>query len=280
MKKLFIAMALVGNVVFGKDLKECTLGILTPFEMNQDAQKIPEKFKSELNGDSVIPTEYLEYLKTKNIFKDVIAINGDKTSDYYIKGYIESVGLGSAAARYWLGTFGAGRAYIKEKVSILDSNKKLIDEQEIYQEGRGAGVAWRAALWSNTINLRTAAEATKIVVYNLVLKSIVKGDSSNIKSLLTSGNYEVMREVSKQVKAGKISRSKKLEEAYTIAIDKYISHPDADEMAIDALAWVCMAIGSAKMTNNAGDVEKLIHADVSPKIQKHARATLEILKGS
>ena len=273
MKKMLLAFvfAWTCGVASGKDIRDCTLGIGVPFKLNHDAQQIPDTFESELDGAATIPQKYIEYLKSKNLFKDVIEITGGESADYYIYGYIESVGFGSRAARYLSGSLGKkGLAHLKLKVITLNSKRKPLGREEIFRQGRTSGWVWRSALWSDAVNLQTAVDATQEPVFNLILKSIVGIDGAGAASLLSSRNPEVTKRIAKQVANGLIPVSKNLEKAFAAAIAEHVLHPVEDEKAIDALAWVCVAIGSANMTNNAGDVEKLAAADVGPKIHKYA----------
>ena len=279
MKKMLLAFAFawICGVASGKDIRECTLGICVPFRLNRDAQQIPDTFESELDGAAAIPQKYIEYLKSKNLFKDVIEIKRDEAADYYVHGYIESVGFGNGAARYWAGSFGKGLAHLKLKVITLNSKRKPMGREDIFRKGKLSRFVWSPGAWSKTVHLQSAVEATQEPVFNLILKSIVGIDGAGAASLLSSRNSEVTKRIAKQVANGLIPVSTNLERAFASVIDEHILHPVEDEKAIDALAWVCVAIGSANMTNNAGDVEKLAAADVGPKIHKYAVNALTML---
>jgi hypothetical protein len=272
---LTIFFVLTSSLVQGGDLQEKTLGIIMPFEMNQDEESIPDSFKTTFGGGMVVPREYLEFIKSKNVFKDVIEINGEEAADYYIKGYIDCIELGNGATRYFQGPLGWGLASIKENITILDSNKEKLGEKEILQKGTRAGNA--KTTFSNTNNLMTAVKATKPLVFNLLL-SATGNINADLIPLLTSKNYENIREAARKIKTKSIRTSTELSQAFTQAIDSYLSNPDDNKLPVDAMAWLCIAIGSSASKDNIADLEKIVASEVKGKIKGHAKKSLKKLK--
>lgn len=107
---------------------------------------------------------------------------------------------------------------------------------------------------------------------------IVAPTFEDVLPLLKSGDYADTRAASKTVYEEAMQASKELADAYADIIITYLSRPDEDEIAVDAMAWVCKAIGSAQIKENIEEIEKLINADVSVKIKKHAEDTLKLIK--
>ena len=274
MKKLFLICLLSGNFAYAEECIDRTIGVIIPFGINQSAGSVPAAFTGDFNGGVVLPTQYLEYLQSRNMFKDVVAIKGNATADYYIKGYVERINYGERISRYLLAPFGAGRSSLEIAVYVLDSKRKLICKQTISQKARRSGSPLRSTTWSHEANLQTAISATYIDFYTLVLKGVIENEGPNIGSILTLENPELIRKVSMMVDDGTLLPSKNLAAAYSDLIDKYIADPDLNNPATDAIAWVCMAIGSANMSDNADDLEQLLRANVSHKIQRLASDSL------
>ena len=102
-------------------------------------------------------------------------------------------------------------------------------------------------------------------------------DAAKLIIMLNSGNYEEIRGGLSQTQNGVLPSSIELQDAFRNAISNYIKHPSENDIAIDAMAWVCISIGSANMKENAVDLEKLLNSSVSPKIKKHAKNSLNQL---
>ena len=107
---------------------------------------------------------------------------------------------------------------------------------------------------------------------------IVAPAFEDVLPLLKSGDYVDTRNASKTVYLEAMQASKELAGAYADIINAYLSKPDEDELAVDAMAWASKAIGSAKITDNIDEIEKLIAADINAKIIEHAKKALEAIK--
>ena len=117
-----------------------------------------------------------------------------------------------------------------------------------------------------------------VLIINEKSGAIVAPTFENIIPLLKSGDYADTRNASKTVYLEAMQASKELADAYADIINAYLSKPDEDELAVDAMAWACKAIGSAKITDNINEIEKLIAADINAKIIEHAKKALEAIK--
>ncbi len=274
MKRLFLTFLIAGNFACAEDCINRTIGVVDPFEINPAVESVPASFTREFNGGVVLPAKYAEYLQSKNMFREVVAIKIDEPADYYIKGYVEKINYGERISRCLLAPFGAGRSSLEIHISVLDSKRKLIFEQDIVQKARRSGSPLRSTTWSHEANLQTAIAATYNDVYTLVIRSVIEHEDQNLGSMLTPDHPELIRKASMMVDDGTLSPSKGLAAAYSGLIDAYIANLDPDPRATDAIAWVCSAIGSANMSANAIDLEKLLRANISPKIQRHAEEAL------
>ena len=117
-----------------------------------------------------------------------------------------------------------------------------------------------------------------VLIFDEKSGSIVAPKFDDILPLLKSGDYADTRSASKTVYLEAMRASKELAGAYADIINAYLSKPDEDELAVDAMAWACKAIGSAKITDNIDEIEKLIAADIHAKIIEHAKNALEAIK--
>lgn len=127
---------------------------------------------------------------------------------------------------------------------------------------------------------RAAANPHKQTVLIIDEKSgsIVAPAFDDVLPLLKSGDYADTRSASKTVYLEAMRGSKELAGAYADIINAYLSKPDEDELAVDAMAWVCIAIGSAEIADNIDELENLLNANIHAKIKKHAKNALNNLK--
>lgn len=256
----------------GTYLIDKSLGVLVPFGINNDENKVPQSFIEDYHGDMGLPAQYADYIRSKNVFKKVVLVDDGQIADYYLSGNINKVSLGSRFYRYyfWTSIFGGGRSHIEMSISMLDAAKNVVATHVISQKARRTGSVFRSAMWSHKANMQTAVEATKDDVFNYALIGIVQHDPSSIGELLSINNPMYARDISKMVYYGKLTPTEHLSLSYSKMIMEYLQQPSADEYVVDAVAWACMAIGEAKMIGNKPDLKMLIDANTSRKISSKA----------
>ena len=256
----------------GAYLLDKSLGILAPFEINNEENDVPQSFIEDYHGDMELPAQYADYIRSKNVFKEVVLVDGAQRADYYLSGNINKVSLGNRFYRYyfWSSIFGGGRSYIEMSISMLDAAKNIVATHDISQKARRTGSVFRSAMWSHKANVQTAVEATKDDVFNYALIGIVQHDPSSVDVLISINNPIYARDISKMVYYKKITPTERISSSYSKMILEYLRQPSTDEYVVDAVAWVCMAIGNAKMAGNKPDLKLLIDANTSRKISSKA----------
>ena len=256
----------------GAYLIDKSLGVLAPFGINNGENDVPQSFIEDYHGDMELPAQYADYIRSKNVFKEVVLVDGGQRADYYLSGNITKVSLGSRFFRYyfWSSIFGGGRSHIEMSISILDAAKNIVAAHDIYQKARRTGSVFRSAMWSHKANLQTAVEATKDDVFNYALIGIVQHDPSSVGMLVSINNPTFARDISKMVYYGKMTPTERLSLSYSKMIMEYLQQPSADEYVVDAVAWACMAIGKAKMVDNKPDLKLLMDANTNRKISSKA----------
>lgn len=274
-----IGSASITNADKGEYLIDRSIGILVPFEINNDESSVSPSFKDDFNGDIELPTQYARYIESNVVFKSVILANNGLKADYYLTGYVKKVHLGNRFLRFysWTSMFGGGRSSIELTVSLLSSDKKVVFQRDISQVARRTGSMFRSAMWSHKANLQTAIDATKDEVLICALIGVIQNDPSCLEELFSLEHPTHIRDVSKMVYSGAIKPSQSLSKGYSMIIAKYLQQPNADAYVIDAIAWVCMAIGEAKMYDNISDLEMLINSEGNKKIVKKAIAAKGML---
>ena len=256
----------------GTYLLDKSLGILAPFGINNGENDVPQSFIEDYHGDMELPAQYAEYIRSKNVFKEVVLVYGAQRADYYLSGNINKVSLGNRFYRYyvWSSIFGGGRSYIEMSISMLDAAKNVVATHDIFQKARRTGSVFRSAMWSHKANMQTAVEATKDDVLSCALIGIVQHDPSSVDVLISINNPIYARDISKMVYYKKIMPTERLSLSYSKMIMEYQQQPSADEYVVDAVAWACMAIGNAKMAGNKPDLKLLIDANTNRKISGKA----------
>lgn len=296
----FVLVMLSVNIsLFSQNTQKGSLGIITPFSVNNE--HVPADIIRDMKVNTIIPESLQKSLSKASYLTKVENISEfDKGFDFYLKGEIIQICRGNPGLRRYAKD-DRGFAFVVLKLKLLDKDRKLISEGEIGEKSFGCSVF---NVWVNSKHIEKAIENCSISARTLIENLIDKKNQTNpiwlefflnkdnekkdpwdvfklwklkcdngkdLKDQLESQNYFEIRKCVRSINVEKKFNDIVLTDKVERIIINYLAMPDDSDTAVDALAWCCIILQKSKNNKYLSTLEKVLTCDVAKKIKKAAK---------